>query len=124
MKHLWKLVSGLGVLAAGALAASTLASAQLPPGAVSNYAGASGNGTLTTTSGVQVNVIFDPSARTLTAFRRQQDGRLVQLADGAYNLTNGGAIRVRRGRIVWDAFGVVDRLNRGIPVSQPGDNGG
>jgi hypothetical protein len=35
------------------------------------------------------------------------------VADGAYKLTNGGAIRVRGGKIVWDAFGAVKRLKTG-----------
>jgi hypothetical protein len=32
------------------------------------------------------------------------------VADGSYKLTNGGAIRVQAGKIVWDAFGAVKRL--------------
>jgi len=30
--------------------------------------------------------------------------------DGEYKLTNRGAIRVRGGKVVWDAFGAVQRL--------------
>ena len=33
--------------------------------------------------------------------------------DGNYKLTNGGAIRVRGGKVVWDAFGAVNRLKTG-----------
>jgi hypothetical protein len=35
------------------------------------------------------------------------------VADGTYKLTNGGAIRVRGGKLVWDAFGAVNRLKTG-----------
>jgi hypothetical protein len=35
------------------------------------------------------------------------------VADGTYKLTNGGAIRVRGGKVVWDAFGTVNRLKKG-----------
>lgn len=31
-------------------------------------------------------------------------------ADGVYELTNGGAIKIEGGWIVWDAFGVIERL--------------
>jgi len=34
------------------------------------------------------------------------------IKDGDYKLTNGGAIRVRGGVIVWDAFGVVQKFKR------------
>jgi hypothetical protein len=34
------------------------------------------------------------------------------LKDGDYKLANGGAIKVRGGIIVWDAFGVVAKLKR------------
>ncbi|MDZ7842880.1 MAG: sterol desaturase family protein [Gammaproteobacteria bacterium] len=33
--------------------------------------------------------------------------------DGHYKLTNGGAVKVRNSRIVWDAFGVVERYQNG-----------
>lgn len=33
--------------------------------------------------------------------------------DGTYKLTKGGAIRVRNGRVVWDAFGAANRLKAG-----------
>lgn len=82
------------------------------------------HGTLTTVSGMPIDVTYTKADRTLTAFTRLRDGRRIPLADGVYALSNGGAIRVRGGRIVWDAFGVVDKLNRGVPVNQPGDNGG
>lgn len=34
------------------------------------------------------------------------------LADGTYKLDNGGEIRVRRGEVVWHAFGTVERLKK------------
>jgi hypothetical protein len=34
------------------------------------------------------------------------------LADGQYQLANGGAIVVRHGRIVWDAFGALERFKQ------------
>jgi hypothetical protein len=34
-------------------------------------------------------------------------------ANGTYKLTNGGAIRVKGGKVVWDAFGAVNRLKKG-----------
>jgi len=33
--------------------------------------------------------------------------------DGTYKLTNNGAVRVRGGKVVWDAFGTVRRLRAG-----------
>ena len=43
------------------------------------------------------------------------EGKVFKLdvPDGAYQLTNGGAIRVRGGKVVWDAFGAVKRLKAG-----------
>jgi hypothetical protein len=46
-----------------------------------------------------------------TTFDRNTSSFKTPLADGTYKLNNGGAIRVRGGAIVWDAFGVIDRLN-------------
>jgi hypothetical protein len=56
---------------------------------------------LTLTNGTAFNATFD---RGSNSFR-------TPLADGTYKLNNGGAIRVRGGEIIWDAFGVIDRLN-------------
>lgn len=61
------------------------------------------NQRLAITGGGTVNAVFDNKART---FR-------VNLRDGVYKTDNGGAIRVRNGLIVWDAFGAVERLKRG-----------
>ena len=43
------------------------------------------------------------------------EGRVFRadVADGEYKLTNGGAIRVKGGKVVWDAFGAVERLKKG-----------
>ena len=38
---------------------------------------------------------------------------VAELADGTYDLTNGGSIRVKDGVLVWDAFGAVERLRNG-----------
>ena len=35
------------------------------------------------------------------------------LKDGDYKLTNGGAFKVQGGRVVWDAFGVIEKLRKG-----------
>jgi hypothetical protein len=56
---------------------------------------------LSLTNGTVFNPTFD---RGSNSFR-------TPLADGTYKLNNGGAIRVRGGEIIWDAFGVIDRLN-------------
>jgi hypothetical protein len=58
---------------------------------------------LTMTNGTAFNAVFD---RTSNSFK-------VDLKDGTYRTTNGGAIRVRGGVIVWDAFGVIERLRKG-----------
>jgi hypothetical protein len=53
------------------------------------------------TNGSAINAVFD---RNTSSFK-------VDLQDGTYKTTNGGAIRVKGGVIVWDAFGVIERLN-------------
>ena len=58
---------------------------------------------LALTNGTAFNATFD---RSSNSFR-------TPLADGTYKLNNGGAIRVRGGEIVWDAFGAIDRLKKG-----------
>ncbi|MBV9993714.1 MAG: hypothetical protein JO127_00745 [Caulobacteraceae bacterium] len=83
-----------------------------------------GDGKVTTTAGLAVNVAYEPQTRALYAFTTARGGRPAPLADGTYRLTNGGAIRVQEGRIVWDAFGVVDKLAKGAPVQHPGNNNG
>src|SRR5947207_181689 len=61
----------------------------------------SGEHTVTTTDGKTIHV-------TVKGKQYAAD-----VADGTYKLTNGGAIRVRGGKIVWDAFGAVKRLKTG-----------
>jgi hypothetical protein len=61
----------------------------------------SGEHTITTKNGKTIQVKVE--GRSYTA----------NLADGNYKLTNGGAIRVRGGKVVWDAFGAVKRLKTG-----------
>ena len=56
---------------------------------------------LSLTNGTTFNAVFD---RNTSSFK-------VDLQDGIYKTTNGGAIRVKGGVIVWDAFGVIERLN-------------
>ena len=34
------------------------------------------------------------------------------LRDGEYPLANGGAIRVKGGKIIWDGFGVIEKVKR------------
>ena len=61
----------------------------------------SGEHTVTTKNGKTINVKVEGKSYT------------TNLADGTYKLTNGGAIRVRGGKVVWDAFGAVKRLKSG-----------
>jgi hypothetical protein len=58
---------------------------------------------LALTNGTAFNATFD---RNSNSFK-------TPLVDGTYKLNNGGAIRVRGGEIIWDAFGVIDRLKKG-----------
>ena len=60
------------------------------------------NQSLAITGGGTINAVFDSNAKTYR----------VNLKDGVYKTDNGGAIRVRGGVIVWDAFGAVERLRR------------
>ena len=120
-QHLIGLMTAALVLGAISGAEAQLSS---PPAIYNFHTTHPGDGSVTTTTGIRVEVAFEPEARALNAFVQLRDGRHVALADGAYSLTNGGAIRVRGGRIVWDAFGVVDKLQRGIPVDHSGNNNG
>jgi hypothetical protein len=61
----------------------------------------SGEHTVTTKAGKTINVKVEGKQYT------------TNVADGTYKLTNGGAIRVRGGKLVWDAFGAVKRLKTG-----------
>ena len=67
----------------------------------------SGEQTVTTTDGKMIHV--------------KVAGRVYRadVADGTYKLTNGGAIRVRGGKVVWDAFGAVQRRKTGKTRSIP-----
>jgi hypothetical protein len=68
---------------------------------------------LVTTTGTRVTSFYNASGKVFSALTTQ-NGRQVPLHDGTYRLTNGGAIRVINGIIVWDAFGVIDQLNKGM----------
>jgi hypothetical protein len=61
----------------------------------------SGEQTVTTKNGKTIQVRVEGKSYT------------ANVADGTYKLTNGGAIRVLSGKIVWDAFGAVKRLQSG-----------
>jgi hypothetical protein len=61
----------------------------------------SGEHTVTTKAGKTIQVKVEGKSYT------------ADVADGTYKLTNGGAIRVRSGKVVWDAFGAVKRLKTG-----------
>src|SRR5438067_2382086 len=61
----------------------------------------SGEHTVTTTDGTTIHVTVKGKSYT------------ANVADGTYKLTNGGAIRVRGRKVVWDAFGAVKRLQSG-----------
>ena len=63
---------------------------------------------LALTNGTAFNAVFDRSSNSFKT----------PLADGTYRLNNGGAIRVRGGAIVWDAFGVIDRLKSGQKLAE------
>ena len=69
--------------------------------------------TLVTTTGSRVTSIYNARDKVFSALVTQ-NGRQVPMRDGTYRLTNGGAIRVRNGIIVWDAFGVIDAVNKGM----------
>src|SRR5437764_376364 len=65
--------------------------------------------TLTMTNGTKILQTFD--GRTFHALVPGPRGN-TPLKDGEYKLTNGGAIKVQGGRIVWDAFGVVEKFEK------------
>jgi hypothetical protein len=76
---------------------SNLASSQLPVH------------TLTTNAGLSIRQTTD--GRNLYAHLATPNGA-VKLQDGIHQLTNGGQITVRNGRIIADSHGVVDALKR------------
>ena len=66
-----------------------------------------GDQALQLTDGTKIDAFFDEKTRSFTAVVAQSKDAL---KDGTYKLTNGGAIRVKGGVIVWDAFGAVEKL--------------
>ena len=75
---------------------------------------------LYTAGGAKVLATFDGQGYKALASKA---GAQAPLADGYYKLSNGGAIRVKAGKIVWDAFGAIERLkSRGFAecLSEPG----
>jgi hypothetical protein len=113
------------VLAAFAVFASATAGAQISHRTLEHFHNTrTGDGSVTVVGGPRLDVAYEAQTHALYAFTRDREGRPTPLADGQYRLTNGGAIRVANGRIVWDAFGVVDRLDRGEQIAHPGDNNG
>ena len=61
------------------------------------------NQSLQVIGGPRIEAVFDRDAKTFK----------VDLKNGTYKLDNDGAIRVRGGVVVWDAFGVVDKIKKG-----------
>ena len=104
----------------GALALFAVAALAAMPGGESRSADAprSAEQLLTTTDGLRIYQIVDLNNRTARAMTDSGRGR-VALPDGDYRLSNGGAIKVRGGVIVWDAFGAIERLNAGASRSGP-----
>jgi hypothetical protein len=76
--------------------------------AISTFNGRS----LHTTDGVTIHQNFNKSDGTVSVFTSSSSGR-TPLNDGVYKINNGGSIRVKGGKIVWDSFGVVSRLSAG-----------
>ncbi len=64
-------------------------------------------GKLTTTKGTEIT--YTIQGRTVRA-TVEVNGASRPLANGDYGLTNGGAIKVKNGVIIWDAFGALRRL--------------
>jgi hypothetical protein len=124
----WPLAALSGLVLAAA------AYAQVPIGGVGGYRGAGvapayhtgqeGDQAVVTSSGDHVDIVFDATHRSFYGFHLLRDGRRVVLPDGVYGLTNRGAIRVSgNGHIVWDAFGVVERVMRDA-TAHPGTDKG
>lgn len=67
---------------------------------------------LKTKSGITFQQTFD--GKKLHAVVQSAQGN-VPLRNGQYKLTNGGEIKVQDGIIVWDAFGVVEKVSKGAP---------
>ena len=64
-------------------------------------ANASGEHTVTTLGGKKIVITAERTVFT------------ANVPDGTYKLSNGGEIRVKSGRVVWDGFGAVNRLKAG-----------
>jgi len=88
------------IVAAAALCVSVVMLYGAPPGQAKP-----GDQTLKTSDGTQILAKFDGKGYTAFAAKTQ-----APLSDGEYKLSNGGAIRVKGGRVVWDAFGVIEKL--------------
>jgi hypothetical protein len=72
--------------------------------------------TLTATDGTKIVATVD--GKEFKAFT-QQGTKRTPLRDGEYKLPNNGAIRVKGGKVIWDAFGAVDKVKRtGVPKDQ------
>jgi hypothetical protein len=76
--------------------------------AISKFNGRS----LRTTDGVTIHQKFSKKYGTVSVFTSSGGGR-APLKDGVYKINNGGSIRVKGGKIVWDSFGVISRLSTG-----------
>ena len=92
-------------------------------GAAKYHSGKEGDGSVTTTGGTKIEMSYEPGSRKFYAWV-QKGKEMVAAADGTYKLTNGGSIRVKTGEIVWDAFGVVEKVNKGMPGAHPGNDKG
>src|SRR5687767_4512082 len=66
-----------------------------------------GDQALQLTDGTKIVAVLDENTLRVMAVVVQSKS---VLKDGTYKLTNGGAIRVKDGVIVWDAFGAVEKL--------------
>jgi hypothetical protein len=78
---------------------------------------------LHTTAGMKIYQTYNPADRSFSAMVDTRGGR-APLRNGSYRLSNGGAIKVANGKIVWDAFGIVRRINAGTETYHPGTNNG
>jgi len=63
-------------------------------------------------SNSQEHTVTTTEGKTITVKVKRREFT-ANAPDGTYKLTNGGAIRVRGGKVVWDAFGAVRRHKTG-----------
>jgi hypothetical protein len=75
-----------------------------------------GDQALQLTDGTKIVAVLDEHTLSFRAVAAQSKS---VLKDGTYKLTNVGAIRVKDGVIVWDAFGAVEKLKREGLTSGP-----